>query len=311
MKKIFFLLCASFISIFTFAQTGANYYVPLKVGNFLKLHTVPMAEGWSQRTTVYSIDGTDMIDGQLYYRQKSTEIMDSEPGKEVIIGIFWLRQDLQGNILLGAISPNGSSNIDSAIKISSSIFPNEFLTQGFSRSYPFGIETYNDSVLSVSETVTVPTGTYTNCIKVRDMHRNAAGDITFLEYHYYAKNIGLILNTRTEPIFDSHTDQLIESKIVSSANENKGFPSSFSLEQNYPNPFNPSTTISFNIPAKSFVSLKVFDVMGKETAVLVFKELSAGHHSFNWNAADKPSGIYFYRIEAGSFNSTKKLTLIK
>jgi hypothetical protein len=88
-------------------------------------------------------------------------------------------------------------------------------------------------------------------------------------------------------------------------------PKTFSLAQNYPNPFNPSTNISFNLPAKSFVSLKVYDLLGREVAVLVSEELSAGHYAKQWNASAMPSGGYFYRLQAGSLIETKKLVLMK
>jgi hypothetical protein len=86
----------------------------------------------------------------------------------------------------------------------------------------------------------------------------------------------------------------------------------FALNQNYPNPFNPTTNISFSIPSKSFVSLKVFDLLGREVATLVSEEMLAGNHSRQWNAINIPSGVYFYRLQAGSsYNETKKLILLK
>ncbi len=88
-------------------------------------------------------------------------------------------------------------------------------------------------------------------------------------------------------------------------------PTHFSLDQNYPNPFNPTTTISFNLPSKSFVSLKVFDIMGREIATIVSEEMSAGSYSRQWNAANMSSGIYFYRLQACSFTETKKLILLR
>ena len=96
-------------------------------------------------------------------------------------------------------------------------------------------------------------------------------------------------------------------------------PKVFSLQQNYPNPFNPSTRISFDLPSKSFVSLKIFDLIGREVATLVSEELSAGSYAKQWNATRLPSGVYFYRLQArqtsggqtGSFIDTKKLILLK
>ena len=88
-------------------------------------------------------------------------------------------------------------------------------------------------------------------------------------------------------------------------------PSSFELNQNYPNPFNPSTTISFSLPTKSFVTLKIFDVMGKEVSDIVSEELLPGNYSQQWDASNMPSGVYFYRLQAGSFTETKRLVLMK
>ena len=89
------------------------------------------------------------------------------------------------------------------------------------------------------------------------------------------------------------------------------FPRQFSLNQNYPDPFNPTTTISFTIPSRSSVSLKIFDMLGREVATIVSGEMPAGTYSRQWNAAKMSSGIYFYRLVAGSYTQTKKLVLLK
>jgi hypothetical protein len=87
--------------------------------------------------------------------------------------------------------------------------------------------------------------------------------------------------------------------------------SRFTLDQNYPNPFNPSTTISFTLPVPSFVSLKIFDVLGREAAAIVSEELSAGNHSRQWNASGLSGGMYFCRLQAGSFSETKRLVVLR
>jgi photosystem II stability/assembly factor-like uncharacterized protein len=88
-------------------------------------------------------------------------------------------------------------------------------------------------------------------------------------------------------------------------------PKDVQLYQNYPNPFNPSTTISFIIPSRSFVSLKIFDLLGKEMATIVSGELPAGSYSEEWDASTMSSGMYLYRLQAGSFTETKKLVLLR
>ncbi len=88
-------------------------------------------------------------------------------------------------------------------------------------------------------------------------------------------------------------------------------PFRFELSHNYPNPFNPSTVIPFQIGQRSHVSLKIYDIIGREVATLVSGELEAGKYTRQWNAAAFSSGVYFYRLEAGSFISVKKLILLK
>lgn len=83
------------------------------------------------------------------------------------------------------------------------------------------------------------------------------------------------------------------------------------LEQNYPNPFNPSTTIHFTLPHASRVRLTVFDILGRETAVLLDGHVESGKHSIVWNASGRASGVYFYRLEAGKFTETRKLLLLR
>lgn len=85
----------------------------------------------------------------------------------------------------------------------------------------------------------------------------------------------------------------------------------FSLRQNYPNPFNPSTTISFSLPQSSFITLKVYNLLGEEVAALMETEHQAGNHSIDWNASGLPSGVYLYKLHAGSFTETKKMILMK
>ncbi len=88
-------------------------------------------------------------------------------------------------------------------------------------------------------------------------------------------------------------------------------PTEFGLEQNYPNPFNPATEISYQLPLTARVSLTVFDLLGREVAVLVNEEKPSGSYTAQWNAAGFASGIYLVRMQAGSFVDTKKIVLMK
>jgi hypothetical protein len=88
-------------------------------------------------------------------------------------------------------------------------------------------------------------------------------------------------------------------------------PRVFALSQNYPNPFNPTTVINYQLPVNSFVTLKIYDVLGREVATLINEKQNAGYYRATFNASSLSSGIYFYRLHAGSFTQTKKLVLIK
>ncbi len=88
-------------------------------------------------------------------------------------------------------------------------------------------------------------------------------------------------------------------------------PAEFELHQNYPNPFNPSTKIEFAIPRAEFVTVDIFNILGKKVETLVSKQLTAGNYSVTWDATKASSGVYLYKINAGQFSESKKMTLIK
>ncbi|MEX0737642.1 MAG: choice-of-anchor B family protein [Bacteroidota bacterium] len=93
--------------------------------------------------------------------------------------------------------------------------------------------------------------------------------------------------------------------------EGEGVPTLFSLDQNYPNPFNPSTTIRFTLPGEEFVSLKVMNILGQEVAVLVEGRRPSGVQSVRFDARDLPSGVYLYRLTAGSFSEMKRMIVLQ
>jgi hypothetical protein len=101
------------------------------------------------------------------------------------------------------------------------------------------------------------------------------------------------------------------SQTVGVAQVSSHIPERFSLSQNYPNPFNPVTNIEFRISKSGFVSLKVFDLLGKELTTLVSSNLTPGFYKYDFDASGLPSGVYFYQLSAGDFTETKKLTVVK
>ena len=88
-------------------------------------------------------------------------------------------------------------------------------------------------------------------------------------------------------------------------------PKEFELQQNYPNPFNPSTSIEYSVPSSEYVSLKIYDIIGNEVATLVNEQKSAGNYEVKFNASSLTTGMYIYKINAGSFTKVRKMMLVK
>ncbi|NIT53572.1 MAG: T9SS type A sorting domain-containing protein, partial [candidate division Zixibacteria bacterium] len=95
------------------------------------------------------------------------------------------------------------------------------------------------------------------------------------------------------------------------ADRTSGVSTAFNLNQNYPNPFNPSTTISFEIPKSAKVSLQIYNTLGQQVTTLLNQNLAAGAYQVEWQAADIPGGIYFYRLTAGDYEASRRLVLLK
>ncbi len=100
-------------------------------------------------------------------------------------------------------------------------------------------------------------------------------------------------------------------EILPTVEVDAGLPRSFELGQNYPNPFNPTTVISYQLPVSSDIKLVIYDMLGRELQTLVNTKQEAGRYSLSFNASTLASGVYFYRLQAGTFSQTKKMLLIK
>jgi hypothetical protein len=94
-------------------------------------------------------------------------------------------------------------------------------------------------------------------------------------------------------------------------NTSENIPNEIDVFQNYPNPFNPRTTITYQVPEISFVTLKIYDVLGNRIATLINEEKPAGSYEVEFDASSLSSGIYFYKLQSGSFVETKKMVLLK
>lgn len=146
----------------------------------------------------------------------------------------------------------------------------------------------------------------------RDVNVDAAGNVmvvnsSFEAFRMYSPPDGPNSFTTNSPFSVD-----VDGGGVTSVNEiSSTVPSEYSLEQNYPNPFNPSTTINFSISTSEFVTMKIYNSLGQEVSTVVNEFLNAGSYEVNFNAENLVSGMYIYKITAGSFTSTKKMLLLK
>ena len=134
-------------------------------------------------------------------------------------------------------------------------------------------------------------------------------------YDLFANRIGYNSGSRTITLgsvnYDTANFWLDTAGPIAVRKIGTAVPDKFTLNQNYPNPFNPVTVISYQLPSAGSVKLEVYDILGRRVAVLVDEKQAAGNYEVKWDATDISSGVYFYRMQTGSFSITKKMALIK
>ncbi len=179
----------------------------------------------------------------------------------------------------------------------------------------------NWNSVDASGTLRLPTGDF-DCLRLREMSKRITvtsfNDIPFssdttetVSYTWLSK---AHLQTFSVDSIDGgmgEVSQIISGETSTAVVGSNNQPKGFALEQNYPNPFNPTSTIRYSIPKQSFVTLKVYNILGQEVATLVNAVRKAGSYSIVFNASTIPSGVYVYTLATDEFISTKKMTLIK
>ena len=129
--------------------------------------------------------------------------------------------------------------------------------------------------------------------------------------YYYISAVSVSGRTVTKPLTSPSGNYQFRIENTTSAGELSQIVNGYELYQNYPNPFNPVTNVEFGIPKQGFVSLKVYDMLGKEVATLVNENLSPGNYTVNFNGSNFSSGVYFCKMESGEFKNIKRMVLIK
>jgi len=142
---------------------------------------------------------------------------------------------------------------------------------------------------------------------------DADGQLFSIKVRLLAKDTRVPVKITIDPSCEiaDNEGKIIDNVILKMPVEAAGTVNNFRLEQNYPNPFNPATTIQYTIPEKCFVTLRVFDGIGRQVALLVNEQQDMGKHIINFDARNLSTGVYFYKIQAGSFAHSHKMLLIK
>jgi len=169
---------------------------------------------------------------------------------------------------------------------------------GNSPNFPINVQAYNPDSANV-QTLATNDGYFR--LNVTDKIYNYYINLNNTQGYYY--NI---------PVVHAGASNVIINLTLSDVEQiDPNIPANYLLSQNYPNPFNPSTSISYSLPKSGYVTLKVFNILGNEVTTLVNEAKAAGQYNVEFNASNLPSGIYFYKIQSGSFTETKKMILLK
>lgn len=290
------------VASWNYVPVAADYYLPLAVGNYTKLHTTSVSDGYCDRSFKYSFIRTQDIKGVTYFVEEGWEgeYKTGECTTEEAFRYMWLRKDEAGNILLGAYATTEnakgelSDNLDSALvlPVEMSLFPNEFLNENYYQIFQTEPGVVNtDSVISVNATV----GTYTNCLQIRSIERKN-DTIQMVEDSYYAYHVGLVSQNR---IVGSHLfSDYIVNYVAGTPTGIKELAANTNSLTVYPNP----ATDGFYVDATDkTATVSVYNLSGM---LMLAKQVSGKSYI---NIATLKQGAYIVKVADQSGTVVKKL----
>ena len=176
------------------------------------------------------------------------------------------------------------------------------------------------NIVDASGTLRLPIGNF-DCLRVREYSVFISSTMVFgfsfedttetISYTWLTKDHLQTLSADSSDNGMGKINQMVSEEAATSITDLNEIPSIFLLEQNYPNPFNPTTTIKYDLPKQSYITLKVYNILGQEVATLVNAVRQAGSYSIVFSASSLPSGVYVYTLATDEFISTKKMIVIK
>ncbi len=271
------------LSFLLFTKIFAQDYFPLEVGN-----TWTYCSNFDTTNTItYHVSDSINIGDMKYFlygNVLNTNFMDT------------IRKDIEGNIW------KKIKGIDYLWFDFTKDNGTVYTFPSFDSLYAYEVKLFKYFTIEANN------GIYSQCIELSfDIPQYRDADILYS----FAPNVGLIEIYGGEAPHYLLYSMSLNGSPLEIVNDRESKIILFELMQNYPNPFNPTTTISYSIPKTSFVSINIFDVLGRKLTKLVNEEKPTGNYSVEFNGGQLSSGIYFYRMQAGDFVETKKLILLK
>jgi len=285
------------------AGSKISYYIAAQDSSGTSMSTLPSGGGGNNPP------GTTSPPTQFVYYIWKTNNFCSNNIKP-IVDFGWtedtIRINQQGIVKEIDVSLNINHSNDGDILIKLQNLSNSTSLSQFNGT---GGQNYTNTLFDDSATIPITQGTppFTGTFKPQGLlaifnNQQMAGDWLLRIYDMNAGNQGTLLNWCIQFKYQSSIGVNLISNVI---------PDKYLLYQNYPNPFNPVTNIKYQIANNSFVSLKIYDILGKEVATLVNEKLKAGIYEAKFDAGNIPSGIYFYKLVSDSYSETKRMVLIK
>ena len=299
-------------ALFLFLLTSVSFSQYKLAETFESTSPGSLPLGWSRYNraafNIYSASNWTIRDsGSTVYQVNPQYKTKSRSGKRSIAVSWYSSVDSTGNNIVHIsdawlFTPRFATNNDSI----------SFYATGGAQAYTDSIQIWVNTTTNNPEGTRVRIGSivwpngsvYGRFQRYRYSLSQFSGQTIAIGFRYY-------MNLQDANGLLVQLDDIYVGGSVGIENISSDIPKSYKLSQNYPNPFNPVTNIAFDIPKSSYAVLRVFDMLGREVAMLINEKLDAGSYRVNFDASNLSSGTYFYSLTTSNFSQTKKLTVIK
>jgi hypothetical protein len=319
---------------FTITPTTVNLGMPSGSPQTFNFATVPGTTTRLDTARTLYIPPTGQVGSTSFPTATTAGKLIDSSGGQVITTVQYFRIQDNGAFFLGfaqRIQQGTSDSTSIFIYNPAALFLPLPLTVGTNRTSsdtldvpPIRRVTLRSFIGDGYGTLSLPNGTMVSAIRVITERTELSffGGMLFSrvknrDVEYYGTDLSFAAFDRVDTLYTSGSTTVREFEYnvrtgsTGVRSDGESLPAQLALHQNFPNPFNPTTNLEFRISDFGFVSLKVFDVLGREVATLIYEMMPAGKYEATWNAANFPSGVYMIRLSAGEKSATRKVVLMK